>query len=121
MEDELKEYDLHVEYSEAEDREPIDFEIRDRHGELYATVWGSEPYKDVQIDCSHDLVEYDDDETVGECPICGATCYWHWEKDTGNVEDYHWEGERRVPHEWLVPDKIGGIVGRELKRLQERW
>ena len=114
MEDELKEYDLHVEYSEAEDREPIDFEIRDRYGELYATVWGSEPYKDVQIDCSHDFVEYDDDETVGECPICGATCYWHYEDDGEGHQE-------RVPHEWFTPEEIGGIVGRELKRLQERW
>lgn len=110
MENELKEYDLHVEYSEADDREPIDFEIRDSYGELYATVWGSHPRDDVQIECDHDFVKYEDDETVGECPICGATCYWHREDD----------GER-VPHEWFEPEKIGGVVGRELKRLQERW
>lgn len=114
MEEELKEYGLHVEYSEADDREPIDFEIRDSHDELYATVWGSEPSYDVQIDCDHDFVEYDDDETQGECPICGATCDWHYEEDD--------EGNKiRVPHEWYHPKKIGGIVGKELKRLQERW
>lgn len=114
MEDELKEYDLHVEYSEAEDREPIDFEIRDNHDELYATVWGSHPTDDVEINCNHDFVEYDDDETVGECPICGATCYWHREDDGEGHQE-------RVPHEWYAPKKIGGIAGRELKRLQERW
>lgn len=114
MEDELKEYDLHVEYSEADDREPIDFEIRDDRGELYATVWGSHPTDDVQIECEHGFVEYEDDDTVGECPICGATCYWHKERD----DEGHLE---RVPHEWLEPDEIGGIVGRELERLQERW
>lgn len=114
MEEELKEYDLHVEYSEADDREAIDFEIRDDRGELYATVWGSHPTDDVQIDCSHDFVEYDDDETVGECPICGATCDWHYEDDG--------EGHQtRVPLDWSNDEKIGGIVGRELKRLQERW
>lgn len=114
MKEELKEYDLHVEYSEADDREPIDFEIRDDRGELYATVWGSHPTDDVQIDCEHDLVEYDDDETVGECPICGATCDWHYEDDG--------EGHQiKVPHDWLTGGVIGGVVGRELKRLQERW
>ena len=77
MNEELKQYGLHVEYSEADDREPIDFEIRDSRGELYATVWGSHPTDDVQIDCEHDIVEYEDDETQGECPICGAVCDWH--------------------------------------------
>lgn len=114
MEEALKEYDLHVEHSEAEDREPIDFEIRDSRGELYATVWGSHPTDDVQIDCNHDFVEYDDDETVGECPICGATCYWHYEDDG--------EGHRvRTPHDWHVPEKIGGIVGKYLQELEKKW
>lgn len=112
--DALKEYGLHAEHSEAEDREPIDFEIRDDKGELYATVWGSEPWKDVEIDCDHDFVEYDDDETVGECPICGATCDWHYE-DTG-------EGfSEKIPHSWEKPEKIGGIVGKYLQRLGEEW
>lgn len=114
MEEELKEYDLHVEHSEADDREPIDFEIRDDRGDLYATVWGSHPTDDVQIDCSHDFVEYDDDETVGECPICGATCDWHYEDDG--------EGHRvRTPHDWHTSEKIGGIVGKYLQELQKKW
>lgn len=114
MENELKEYDLHAEYSEADDREPIDFEIRDDRGELYATVWGSHPKDDVQIDCNHDFVEYDDDETVGECPICGATCYWHREDDGEGHQE-------RVPHEWFEPEKIGGIVGKYLQELEKKW
>lgn len=113
IEKDLEQYDLHIEYAE-EPEEPIDFEIRDKQGELYATVWGSNPFNDVQIDCNHDFVEYDDDETVGECPICGATCNWHYENDN----DGHRE---RVPYDWLTGDVISGIVGRELKRLKERW
>lgn len=114
MEEKLKEYGLHVEHNEWEDREPIDFEIRDDRGELYATVWGSHPTNDVQIDCDHDFVEYDDDETVGECPLCGATCGWHWQCDG--------EGHKeKIPHDWHHPDKIGGIVGEYLKELQKKW
>lgn len=117
MEEELKEYNLHIEHSEAKDREAIDFEIRDNHDELYATVWGSHPTDDVQIDCEHDFVEYDDDETVGECPICGATCTWHWDvsADDGYVV------KDKIPDQWEYPKEIGGIVGKYLKELQERW
>ena len=117
MEDKLKEYDLHVEHSEAENREPIDFEIRDDNDELYATVWGSDPWNDVQIDCEHGFIEYDDDETVGECPICGATCDWHWQTSA----DDGYTIKERVPHEWYNPKQIGGVVGEYLKELQEKW
>ena len=115
MEEKLKEYDLHVEYSEAEDREPIDFEIRsDKLDELYATVWGSEPFYDVQIECDHDIIEYDGDDMKGECVLCGALVDWHYEEDD--------EGNKvRTPHEWYHPKKIGGIVGRYLKKLQKEW
>lgn len=114
MEEALKEYDLHVEYNGADDREPIDFEIRNDRGELYATVWGSHPTDDVQIDCDHDYVEYGDDETVGECVLCGATCDWHYEVDD--------EGHKySVPHDWHTPEKIGGIVGRYLQELEKKW
>lgn len=114
MKDELKEYGLHVEHSQESEKEAIDFEIRDDHDELYVTVWGNHPIDDVQIDCNHDIVEYDDDETVGECVLCGATCDWHKE-DNGEGH------QERVPHEWYHPKKIGGIVGKYLKELQERW
>ena len=115
MEKELSEYGLCVEWSEDKNREPIDFEIRtDGRGELCATVWGSHPTDDIQIDCEHDFWECDDDETVGTCPICGATCDWHW----GDDGEGH---RRRVAHEWYKPDKIGGIVGKDLDRLKEKW
>lgn len=123
MEEALKEYDLHVEYSEAKDREPIDFEIRDKHGTLEATVWGSEPWKDVQVDCNHpaECVQFDDDEPVGWCDLCGASCDCHYEIDSGNVEDNYWSGRRLVPHSWTMPDKPGGIIGKYIKKLQESW
>lgn len=117
MEEALKEYGLHVEHSEADDRDPIDFEIRDDRGELYATVWGSHPTDDVQIDCEHGFVEYDDDETVGECPICGATCTWYWHESA----DDGYTIKERVPATWEQPKEIGGIVGKYLKELKTRW
>ena len=121
--DELKENDLRVEWSEAEDREPIDFDIRDtKTDERYATVWGSEPFNDVQADCEHPehMIEYDDDEHVGECLLCGSTCFWHNEVDDGNVEDYHWHSSRRVPHEW-TGDCKGGIIGKLIEKEKEKF
>lgn len=117
MEDKLKEYDLHIEHSEAEGREPIDFEIRDEHDELWATVWGNDPWNDVQIDCNHPAVEFDDDETVGECPICGATCTWHYEE----YGDDGYAAKDAVVDQWEQPKKIGGIVGKYLEEEQKRW
>lgn len=114
MKDELDDLDLYAYYSEAKDREAIDFEIRSKKtDELYATVWGSEPWNDVQIDCDHELVEWGDDDEQGECILCGATCDWHYEMDDG----YRY----KVSHEWHTPKKIGGVVGRELERLQKEW
>lgn len=117
MDDALSEYDLHVEHSQADDREPVDFEIRDKQDNLCATVWGSEPWNDIQIDCEHPVVEFDDDETVGECPICGATCNWHWHISA----DDGYETKDRVPDGWEKPNKIGGIVGKYLEELRSRW
>lgn len=117
MEEKLKEYSLHVEWSEAKDREPIDFEIRDEHDELWATVWGSEPFNDVQIDCNHPAVEFDDDEHVGECPICGAWATWHWQVSA----DDGYEIKEKVVDQYDKPEKIGGIVGEYLEELRQRW
>ena len=116
MKDELKEYDLHVELGNDPD-EPIDFEIRDDRDNLCATIWGSNPSTDVQIDCEHLVVEFDDDETVGECPICGATCTWHWHVSA----DDGYETKDRVPDNWETPKEIGGLVGKYLKELASRW
>ena len=110
MEQELKELGLHVEWSEAEDHEPIDFEIRDDYDNLVATVWGKDPCSDIDIDCEHYGAEFDDDESVGECPICGATCTWHWHISA----DDGYTIKEQVPDQWDRPDKIGGIVGKYL-------
>lgn len=115
IEKDLEQYDLHIEYAE-EPEEPIDFEIRDDHDELYATVWGSNPFNDVQIDCGH-VVEYDDDETVGECVLCGATCDWHYETSA----DDGYTITERVPHDWHRPKEISGIVGKYIKQLQKEF
>lgn len=116
MEDKLKEYGLHVEHSEAQDREPIDFEIRDANDTLCATVWGSEPWNDVQVDCEHpyQCIDFGDGEEQGECLLCGATCDYHYTLE----EDGHQVPE---PHEWYAAKQIGGIIGGYLKDLQRRW
>lgn len=116
MEEALKEYDLHIVQSNKKDRMPIDFEIRDSYDTFCTEVWGKTP-DDVEITCEHPAVEFDDDETVGECPICGATCDWHYESsaDDGYVI------QERVPHDWHIPEKIGGIVGKYLQELEKEW
>lgn len=120
----LKDYELRVEHSEAEDREPIDFDIRDaKLDERYATVWGSNPTNDIQCDCEHPehLVEYPDDNLErGYCTLCGATCDWHWEKEVGNVGDSYWEGEIRVPTEWHGDNK-GGIIGKIIDQIKTNF
>lgn len=115
MEEELKEYDLHIVESEKEDRCPVDFEIRDEYNTFCAEVWG-EDTEDMQIVCEHPTVEFDDDETVGECPVCGATCTWHWDisADDGYVV------KDRMVDSWEQPKEIGGIVGKHLKDLPRR-
>lgn len=122
--DELKENNLRVEWSEAEDREPIDFDIRDsKTDERYASVWGSEPFNDVQADCEHPsrFIAYtDDDLERGHCELCGCDCDWSWEHNEGNVEDYHWEGKVRVPIRWYGDCK-GEIIGKLIEKEKEKF
>lgn len=121
MKKELQELDLHVEYSEAEDREPIDFEIRNEADELCATVWGSNPFNDVQIDCNHpeEAIDYnyDKEHHQGRCEICGAWCdvKTHTNYDDGYrvVESY--------AEAWYQPNRIGGIVGEYLDKLRKEF
>lgn len=126
MEEELKKYGLKIHWNESDDpdREPIDFNIEDDMDNV-AWVWGSHPTDDIQIECNHPTdhgcVEFGDEDTQGECVLCGATCDWHYEEDDGNVEDYCWKGKTPCIDEWYNPKKIGGIVGKYLKELQERW
>ena len=119
--EELEGYGMHIVHREDKDREPIDFEIRDMQtDEVYASVWGSDPWKDVQIECEHPngFVEYEDDETVGECPLCGATCDWHWAPD-GDGHSYHEPHDWHRPEEETAPYDIGGIAKKFLKEMQE--
>lgn len=122
MKDALAEYDLKVRYNDSPDSEPIDDIIYDDEDNV-AFIWGSEPWRDVQVECNHpdQCIEFDDDEPVGRCALCGATCETHCEVDDGNVEDYYWSGHRQVPTSWAMPDKPGGIIGDYLKDLQKRW
>ncbi len=120
MEEKLKELGLHAEHSEAEDREPIDFEIRNEVDELCATVWGSNPFNDVQIDCNHpgEAIDYnyDKEHHQGRCEICGAWCDVAYHAD--------WDGYKiSEPFvvEWYQPNRIGGIVGDYIQELREKW
>ena len=118
---ELKELGLMKYESEADDREPIDFSIADDNDNV-AWVWGSEPWTDVQVECTHpyELIEWGDDNERGVCPLCGATCDWSWVEDLGSVGDYHWEGREREPYRWYV-GKIGGLIGEYLEGLKRKW
>ena len=131
MEEALKEYGFKVEWGQADayENEPIEFTIVDGDKKV-AEVWGSEPWYDVQCECNHpyECIEFGDDDEQGGCLICGAKCDWHYEDDLCDMGD---EGDgygyvihktqEREPHEWYSPKKIGGIIGKYLKELQERW
>lgn len=119
MKEQLSEVDLCVEQN-VNSEKPIDFSVKDSAGETCCDVWGNTP-DDVEFECSHPIVEFDDGEPVGECLLCGAKCDCHYEADDGNVEGYYWSGRRQVPTSWAMPDKPGGIIGDYLKDLQKRW
>lgn len=119
MKDELKEFGLKVRYSDNPDAKPIDFEIYDEEDNV-AWCWGSNP-DDVEVECNHPTVEFMEDEPTGYCPICGATCDCHYEIDEGNVEDYYWSGRRLVPDHWVQTKEVGGIIGKYLKELREKY
>ena len=116
MEETLKEYDLHIVQSDKEDRMKIDFRIVDVHGTFCAEISGDNP-DDVEIDCEHPVVEFDDDETVGECPICGATCTWHW---SVSADDGYMIKEQIVDT-WDYQEVPGGILGKYLEEIKKKW
>ena len=117
MEEELKKYGLKIRWSDNPDASPIDFSIEDDQDNV-CWVWGNS-IDDIEVECDHPVVEYDDDETVGECPVCGATCSAHYETDAGNVEDYYWSGRVLTPHEWFPRKTPGGIIGDILKEISD--
>lgn len=111
---ELENYGIKISQSKNDDRSPIDFALQDKDTDKeYATVWGASP-NDVEYECNHPEVEYDDDETVGECVICGSTCDWHYEASA----DDGYTIQERVPHEWYPCQNPGGLIGEYLKELQ---
>ena len=121
--EELAERGLTVHFSEAEDREPIDFEISDGNDNV-AWVWGSEPFKDVQVECNHpeECIEWGDDDECGECLLCGAQCHWHYETETiDNYPDEIKEVKVRVPPDLFFHHGVSGIIGRYLEHLQKEW
>ena len=119
MGEELKKYGLKLYWAERDandpDSEPIDFDISDGEDNV-AWVWGSEPFSDVQCECNHpyQCIEFGDKEEQGECILCGAYCDWHYEKD----DEGHDVPE---PHDWYPTKKVGGLIGKYLKHLQDRW
>ena len=117
MEKELKQYGLHFRESDSPDRDNIDFVIEDENDNV-CWVWGDNP-RDIEWECTHPIVDFDDNEPVGECLLCGCSCDCHYEADNGNVEDYAWSGRKLVPHEWYPRREIGGIVGDYIKQLRE--
>lgn len=130
VEQEIKDMGLLVRESDNPDREKIDFSIEDGNDNI-AWVWGNgevvcvdnkEYDLDYEVECDHAVIEYDDDETVGQCLVCGKYCDWHYESewlDGGHDEDGNCIGqtiERRVPHEWHNGD--GGIIK---KYIEEKY
>lgn len=92
-------------------RFPVDFVVMNDGCEV-AAVWGDNP-DSVDSYCEHpeDCVEYDDDETVGECTICGDHCDWHWVSD----EDCRY----REPHLWYG-NEFGGMIKEKLDQLRSK-
>ena len=112
----LKEYGLHVVESTEPDRRKIDFRILDDHDIFCAEVFGDAP-DDVEIGCEHPVVEFDDDEHVGECPICGAWATWHWEESA----DDGYTIKEQVVDTWDYQNVPGGILGKYLEELKKKW
>lgn len=120
---ELKKIGLIKIESEAEDREPIDFSISNEEDNK-CWVWGSEPWTDIQVECSHpdEAIEWGDDDECGECLLCGAQCFWRWV----NEEEYDGTDENGYPvssksryrdiDEWHDTDNKG-LIGKYLDQL----
>lgn len=107
---------MKVRESDNPDRMPIDFTIEDDTDNV-CWVWGNDK-DNLQIECDHAQIAYGDVDEQGVCAVCGARCDWHWEEDNGDVEDYHWEGKVRVPHQWYMSNVPAGMVK---KYLEEKY
>ena len=108
MKDRFNEYGFQAKESDSVNRFNIDFSVLDGD-DTVAWAWG-ESLKDLDWECNHPniCIEYDDDETVGECTLCGSYCYWHKASDgEGNVY--------REPHNWYPRKEIGGAIAEYIK------
>lgn len=110
--DELKDMGYMLIESDDLNRQKYDFSISDGEDNV-AWCWGDD--HDLDYECNHPegCIEYDDDETQGECLLCGQYCDWHKEN---NGEDYI----ERVPHEWYPRHNVGGIMKKILNEMKER-
>lgn len=106
--DELKDLGLELRESDNPERMTIDFSVCDKADDV-AWVWGKPG--DIEWECDHTEIEFEDDETVGECMLCGATCGWHREVDWDNGVVLN----ERVPHAWHRPKELGGILSKIIK------
>lgn len=112
--------DFHIEYPKDKNRtEPIQFTVNDNDGEVIAEVWGSEPWKDIQVECNHPegYIEYGDENECGECPVCGSQCYWHYQESA----DDGYTIQERIVDEWLPVEEYGGMIGRYLNNLRKEF
>lgn len=102
---------LSVRESNDPNRNKIDFSIEDGEDNV-AWVWGNNA-TDLDWECNHPsiCIEYDDDETVGECTLCGSYCDWHKASDgEGNMY--------REPHNWYPRKEVGGAIAEYIKEKQ---
>ena len=107
--------DLGLEYRESDnpERQRVDFIIEDGEDNV-AFVWGDR-FDDVEFECNHPTVEYEDDEMQGECPLCGCWCDWHWVESADDGVTIR----ERVPHEWYPRREPGGILAELLGELEK--
>lgn len=119
----LEEFGLSIKESDAPDRMPIDFSIEDAEDNV-AWVWGD--FRGVDWECNHPLqcVEFDNDEPVGECLLCGSHCDYCWTKeivDEGHDDDgnyYAHEGDVREIVNWYPRREVGGAIAKILEEMK---
>lgn len=103
---------LLVRESDDPNRDKIDFSIEDGEDNV-AWVWGNNA-TDLDWECNHpsQFIEYDDEETVGECLLCGSHCDWHREITDDDSNTY------RVPHEWYPRKQVGGLIAKYISETE---
>lgn len=110
-----EQYGLTIYESDAPDREEIDFSVYDS-GLDDSVAWVRGEKDDYEVKCNH-KIEWGDDNERGYCAICGKECDWHYEKDEGDVENYHWNTQERIPDRWYEGD--GGIIKQYIEQRRK--